>query len=906
MADSSYLTTKVGNYVTDSRKVAFINEQPIAIYCTGMRPSTRVYVYFDKVNVSAYVRAASITSGVTNPTLSDFNARSDLNPPSGFYTDVNGVFCGIFYLPANTFFAGDREIVIADVSSYDSLSTATTSATIAFKAFNYDPDATDPSYVSTRPSDSTVNVLTNRGLGTPTDTRAGIFNPMAFTFYIGADDTAGADGMYVTAFDLYFKNKSDTKGIVFDIRTVENGIPTITVIPNSRIKLNPSDIVTSNTGAAATKITFPAPIMVRAGYEYAICIIPDAASPDYSIWTAAIGELDASTASVVARNWGEGTLYTSTNGTAWTPLQGEFPKFKIYRAQFSNTSSINLVNRDYEFLSITNNYLSFIQGEYVYQNTSNATGTITCNTASANVIGTGTSFFTNLAAGSKIVVSNGSITDIVTVDTIANATFMTLKEYPRVVANSTVTGTYKKAVIGQVYTYNPTMYELILDKSNAANSSFCFGVSNTITGVISGATATVSSINNKTVNRFKPILQSVIPHSTSANLQVGFLTSNYASYVAKPMNIQSTNVIQDAETIIASKTNEILYNSGNKSLNANIALSTSSSLLSPVFDLQGLSFLSMKNMINDSSYNENKTTGVAHSRYISKRVTLKEGLDSESIAVYLNAYRPPGTDVEVYAKILNAADPDPFDTKDWSILQIDQPTLYSDVKNRSDFKEYKYTFTKAPASYPKPGTLATSNSSTTVRGTGAQFVVNLVPGDVIKIFDSPTSNTFGIHKVTNNYITASGTISCNTANATVTGVGTNFDQSSNGFVQGTKLYVKTTGQVLGIVSSIANSTSLTLTANATANVSANSFYNDSFITLDSNPVTTSNVAVYERVTLTNSAFKNPQNSGVVRYYSPNGSAYDSYRSFAIKIVLKSSTSYITPEVDDMRVLALSV
>ncbi len=906
MADSSYLTTKVGNYVTDSRKVAFINEQPIAIYCTGLRPSTQINIFFDKVKVNQFVRSASITAGVTNPTLSDFNARSDINPASGFYTDTNGVFCGLFYLPANTFFTGDREIVVADVSSYDSLSSATTSATIAFKSFNYDPDSTDASYVSTRPSDSTVNVLTNRGVGTPTDTRSGIFNPMAFTFYVGSDDTVGADGMYITGFDLFFKSKSATMGIVFDARTVENGIPTTTVIPNSRIKLNPADINVSNTGLVATKITFPAPIMTRAGFEYSISIIPDAASPDYSIWTAAIGEADTSTSSVVARNWGEGTLYTSTNGTAWTPLQGEFPKFKIYRAQFSNTDSINLVNRDYEFLSITNNYLSFIQGEYVYQNTSNATGTITCNTSSANVIGTGTSFFTNLAAGSRIVVSNGSVTDIVTVDTIANATFMTLKEYPRIVANSTVTGIYKKAVIGQVYTYNPSMYEIILDKSNAANSSFCFGVSNTITGVISGASATVSSINNKTVNRFKPVLQSVIPHSTSANLQVGFLTSNYASYTPKPMNIQGTNVIQDAETIIASKTNEILYNSGNKSLSANITLSTASSLLSPVFDLQGMQILSMKNMINDSSYNENKTTGVAHSKYISKRVTLKEGLDSESIAVYLTAYRPPGTDVEVYAKILNAADPDPFDTKDWSILQIDQPTVYSDVKNRSDFKEYKYTFTKSPASYPKPGTLVTSNSSNIVRGVGAQFVVNLVPGDVIKIFDSATSNTFGIHKVTNNYITASGTISCNTANATITGVGTNFNDAANGFVVGSKLYVKTTGQVLGIVGSITNSTSLALTANATANVTANSFYNDSFITLDSNPVTTSNVAVYERVTLTNSAFKNPQNSGVVRYYSPNGSAYDSYRSFAIKIVPKSSTSYIAPEVDDMRVIALSV
>ena len=65
-----------------------------------------------------------------------------------------------------------------------------------------------------------------------------------------------------------------------------------------------------------------------------------------------------------------------------------------------------------------------------------------------------------------------------------------------------------------------------------------------------------------------------------------------------------------------------------------------------------------------------------------------------------------------------------------------------------------------------------------------------------------------------------GTITANTASAVVTGVGTMFNQA--GSIGGATIY-NSAGVELGVVSSVANATSLTLTANCTANITAGSF-----------------------------------------------------------------------------------
>lgn len=906
MAVASNITKKVGNYLVDSTTVQYIAPSQVAIYCTGMKPLTEVNIFFDRILVNRYVRSASVS--VSNPVLSDFEYRSELGGgTSGFSTDSNGVFCGVFFIPDGKFLVGDRELVVADVASYELLSSATTKSVLSVKSFSYDPESTEASYVSTRPSDSTSATVSDRSSGQATNSRSDILNPMCFSVYIGPDDTYGGDGMFVTGLDLYFKTKSQTAGITFDIRTMENGIPTQTVIPLSKVRLSSSEVNVSTDSSASTRVNFKAPIYLRAGFEYAFTINPEGSNPDYSIWTGVVGQEDIISANKITRNWGEGALYTSTNGTRWIPIENEFVKFKLYRARFSSSNNVSLVNEDYEFISIANNVSSFITGAFVYKSKAPEPGKIVANTSSQIILGdANTLFFSTLTVGEKFVVSNGSVSDVVTVSSIANNSYITVREYPRITSNTT-NGTYIKTPVGIVDTYDPIYNELILSDSTATNTTFIFAENDVVIETISGARATVAKVTNKIINSFKPMIQSVVPQSANLQLNVTALTSSYANtYPYKTYSSSGTSYINDAELVVASKSNEIRFNSSAKSLNVRLGLSSTANLVSPVVDLEGTSLITTRNHISSSSYGENRNSGVAQSKYISRTVTLAEGLDSEDIAVYINAYRPQGTNIEVYAKIINSSDPDVFDDKDWTLLKNNNDTLYSDVSNRNDFKEYYYSFNTVPVSYSKPGALTVVSGNTTIRGVGSQFYTLTQPNDVISVWTTPARQSGYIAKVVNNFVLSTGTIVSNLSSNVVTGTGTLFTTAAQGFVPGSKIYARTTGAYVGQVSSITNSSHIVLTTNGLYAANNESFFNDNIIVVDTPASFSTNSAVYDMAVNPRSAFKDSANSGIVKYYNSVGTAFYSYKSFALKIVLESNTTYLVPRVDDIRAIALSV
>lgn len=58
--------------------------------------------------------------------------------------------------------------------------------------------------------------------------------------------------------------------------------------------------------------------------------------------------------------------------------------------------------------------------------------------------------------------------------------------------------------------------------------------------------------------------------------------------------------------------------------------------------------------------------------------------------------------------------------------------------------------------------------------------------------------------------------------------------------------------------------------------------------------------------VTPTAFLNTDNSSIARYYTEDGSYFDGYNTFAIKIVLTSTASYIVPRVSDMRAIAVQI
>jgi hypothetical protein len=81
--------------------------------------------------------------------------------------------------------------------------------------------------------------------------------------------------------------------------------------------------------------------------------------------------------------------------------------------------------------------------------------------------------------------------------------------------------------------------------------------------------------------------------------------------------------------------------------------------------------------------------GPALARYITRRVTLSEGFDSGDLRVYMTAYKPAGSDIHVYAKLLSASDPGLFEEKPWVLLtQIDNTNFVS--TSVGDYREITY------------------------------------------------------------------------------------------------------------------------------------------------------------------------------------------------------------------------
>jgi len=86
---------------------------------------------------------------------------------------------------------------------------------------------------------------------------------------------------------------------------------------------------------------------------------------------------------------------------------------------------------------------------------------------------------------------------------------------------------------------------------------------------------------------------------------------------------------------------------------------------------------------------EKSSGGPIAAKYISRRVTLKDGFDAADLKVIVNAYKPKGTDVHVYYKVKNVDDPDDFDLKNY-VLMSQETTAGTISKGKNDIQEFIY------------------------------------------------------------------------------------------------------------------------------------------------------------------------------------------------------------------------
>lgn len=132
--------------------------------------------------------------------------------------------------------------------------------------------------------------------------------------------------------------------------------------------------------------------------------------------------------------------------------------------------------------------------------------------------------------------------------------------------------------------------------------------------------------------------------------------------------------------------------------------------VSPIVDLDRVSIILVKNKIDSSStpiLNSELTStgGLAQARYITRRVTLAEGLDATGLNVNLLVNRRPGTDIKVYYKVLNKYDSTSFDDRPYVLMErsalsgdvvfTDNPEQYTE----ETYKALDISYTSGSANY---------------------------------------------------------------------------------------------------------------------------------------------------------------------------------------------------------------
>lgn len=704
---SKTTTQEVGDFVTNVQFNPYLRSKILRIHASGLRPNTQFYFYFDGKSVNQHVARARLSTN----NLKDMKRTSAFGATT-IRSDSDGVLNVMFKIPAQTFYVGDRDFLIVDVDQLNSEDSATSAATVTYRGYNFSIEKTGLELATREPDVSvkkTRNVLENTRVVTSSSTVSTASgnpamgdgddtDPIAQTFLVNenlSDDTH----IMVTKVAVAFKAKSATQGITLELRNTVNGYPGKKTLAFGRVIKRSSDISVSDNGSVMTEFVFDSPIALKTGEEYTIVLLPHGNSPDYNVFVAKTGEVGLQSGVRITSDVNSGTLFTSTNNSAWTPYQDENMKFTIYKANFNQASgSVNLTNKDHEFFDLTSYSGSFQGGEKVFKVNTNAAGTVSTQEDSNVITGVGTSFNTYFTVGDYIAfLDTGSTYELAKIVTINSATSMIVDEFAKV----TRTGrTYFKTIAGEVSYFNENEPARLILEESSAKSTMRFQNGDVIRGEISEALAEISEVVNLPISYFQPNIYRTNFTRTKTNLAITIQSSETSRITTtRPIAFNDNIFFNNVNTVIKSRSNEINDDSGAKSFELKVDLENSIGSgirnTSPIIDAEICSITPFEYFINPLTdqmiASEVGNNGESESKYISKVVELADGFDAEDLKVWVTAYRPPNTDITVYAKFKSSSDVTATDEVAWTQLKlVASKNFTSSVANKNDFKEFEY------------------------------------------------------------------------------------------------------------------------------------------------------------------------------------------------------------------------
>ena len=391
----------LGDRITDVSIIPFIREQTVNMIAQGLKPNTRMYVFFNDIDVSehcfAYANEQNMLTG-TNPT--SFSSGS----PENLATNSQGEMFIRFNIPGGTFRTGEKVFTVIDDSGNDQGRASSYSSGVFYSnglgitreqtilttrdfELNTTSIGTETRTItetssqiidqSVQPVNSQTQCPPGQVLRTRWENNQVVWfcrnnpDPLAQTFFVNQD--LHPEGIYVDSVDLFFARKpenNDNLSVSIELRPVNNGYPDSSIVyPGSISRKLSSEVNVSfdpNASIDETKTTFKFdyPIYLEPG-EHALVI--RAQSEDFEVYIAELGENILNTDTQITNQPYSGIFFTSANASTWSPEQNidlmmvikkcEFPVNQFYELPLRNKSAND--QRKFETLFVQSNFIDF-------------------------------------------------------------------------------------------------------------------------------------------------------------------------------------------------------------------------------------------------------------------------------------------------------------------------------------------------------------------------------------------------------------------------------------------------------------------------------------------------------------------------------------------------------------------
>ena len=659
--------TSFGNRVVSVGFAPFIRSKDITFSVNSMRPLTRIYPFFDGIDISTYVTPTGSSAG------------------AALTTDAAGSASGTFALPdpgvsGNPKWRTGARAFRLTSSSTNSQTVLITSAELDYTAKGMIQQVQgtvvstrEPQVQRTTTTESTsIQVAVQSRVISSSTTAIGQRNqdtgsgddssdPVAQAFYVDQED-----GLFVTSIDVFFASKSSSLPVTMQLRTMINGYPTTTLIPFGTITKQAADISTSTDATTATTFTFPSPVYLQHATEY--CFVMPCATDDYTIYTARLGQTTLDGSRLISKQPYLSSMFKSQNGGTWTPDQNETVKFTVNRASFTENTNANvfLVNDVIPALTLKTNPL---QG--------NATA------------GSGSTFGGNPAIVKVNARNHGlhSTANNVTIAGVASGTYNGL-------ASTNLNGDY--TAIGNITLDSFTITAQNSDVATSTGDIGATGISilpniqydiiQPVVGLVQPAGTTITAAIRTTGGR--TLEQSETEFSLTTAAKEVAVELNNDHYMNSPGAVYST----------LNETNEM---SGSKSLSLKLTFSTPTGQgnVSPVIDTTRLSAHLIQNRLNNPISGTTpefvvetaNTGGSVESKYQTKPIILTN--ESTALDIRITANVASTSSVKMYYRLSNADDARKMDDLDWKPFNDDgtPDAPVEPSENRYQFKEHKYS-----------------------------------------------------------------------------------------------------------------------------------------------------------------------------------------------------------------------